>query len=251
MKKLFVILALLVSSFAYANGIDDKCPALTYKSAPVVKADQYLCRTQYAVAYSYTTKNPIYTTELLTASHTGKLPRTNDFRKDPEIPAKFAATPGDYSNQKGCAGDRCDRGHMTPDQDFSACAKCVSESFLMSNMVPQNFKNNEVIWKDMEEAIRKFVAGGHDVYVISGPVYLKTPSPTIGSNKIAVPDHLFKVVIDSKTGQSIAFYMENSPIDVSLLSKQAVSLEAIEKVTGISFNASLDKKAVGGLQLLK
>jgi endonuclease G len=242
MKTLILLLLLALGGAVHANGIDDNCPTLTYKAAPAVVADQYLCRTQYGVAYSYAAKNPIYTTELLTADHTGKLPRTNNFRADPEIPAEHRATPGDYSRAV-CNGGRCDRGHMTPDQDFSACAVCVSESFLMSNMVPQNFKNNEVIWKALESKIRRYVATGHDVYVITGPVYTKEPE-RIGSNQVAVPDHLFKVVIDKETGKSIAFYMENAPIPVAQLPDLVVSLAAIELATGIAFDASLDKQAV-------
>jgi endonuclease G len=255
MKNLLIALSFLFTltfgSMVHANTIDDKCPQLAYKHAPSVKADQYICRNQYAVAYSYVYKNPIYTTEFLTASHTGKLPRTNDFRVDPSIPSQYAAFPSDYINQKGCTGMRCDRGHMTPDQDFSACAICVSESFFMSNMVPQNFKNNEVIWKDMEVAIRKYVAQGNDVYVITGPVYAITPIATIGKNKVSVPSHLFKMVIDSKSGNSIAFYMENDAIDPKLLSSKVVSINAIEKASGIVFESTLDKQSVGKLALFK
>ena len=72
MKKLLITLALVLAApFASANGIDDGCPTLTYKTAPVAKADQYICHKQYAVAYSYAAKNPAYTTEYLSADHVG------------------------------------------------------------------------------------------------------------------------------------------------------------------------------------
>lgn len=246
MKKFLITLALTLFSFlAQANGIDDKCPTLTYKSAPVATADQYLCRTEYAVAFSYKTKNPVYTTELLTAKHTGDLPRTNDFRPDKDVPLQYRVTPGDYTNST-CYSGRCDRGHMTPDQDFSACAICVSESFLMTNMVPQNFKNNEVIWKFMETKIRKYVATGHDVFVITGPVYGANPS-TIGSNKVLVPERLFKVMIDAKTGKSIAFLMKNDALLSTDLPSTVVNLEEIETAASIKFDSSLDKKFVSKL----
>lgn len=241
MKKLLFAVLALFSLAASANPIDDQCPQLTYRHAPEVQADQYLCRTEYAVAYSYATKNPIYTTEYLTQDHTGSLPRTNDFKTDPDLPRQYAATPKDYLNAE-CNGGRCDRGHMTPDQDFSACEVCVHESFLMSNMVPQNFKNNEVIWKAMETWIRKYVAQGHAVYVITGPIYTADP-PRIG-NGVAVPDHLFKVMIDAESGKSIAWAMGNVPIPTKELSAQVTSLARIEQLTGISFDAALDKETV-------
>lgn len=243
---LTLVLLCAVSS-AFANGIDDKCKELTYKSAPVVDADQYICHTEYAIAYSYKSKNPIYTTELLLADHTGKVPRTNDFRVDPAVPVQYQARPKDYHNSgTACNGGRCDQGHMTPDQDFSACVICVHESFFMSNMVPQNFKNNEVIWKSMEVKFRKYVQNhSAGIYVITGPVYnTASSSPaTLGNDHIWIPDNLFKVAIDAQTGKSIAFLMPNAP--ESNLSQFVTNLVTIEKLTGIRFDNSLDKFARG------
>jgi len=242
MKKILALL-LLISATSHANPIDISCPVLTYKSAPIVNADQYVCHTEYALAYSWTSRNPIYTTELLTKDHTGKLPRTNDFRVDPAIDPRHQATPKDYIKST-CNGGRCDRGHMTPDQDFSACEVCVHESFFMDNMVPQNYKNNEVIWKEMEMMLRAYVvthpAG---IYVITGPVYKTSAPATIGKDRVWVPDSLWKIAIDVSTGKSIAFMMPNEP--ESNLSQFVVSLSAIEAATGIKFDDSLDKMTVG------
>jgi len=243
LRTIFITLALVcLSPFALANGIDDNCKQLTYKTAPVVSADLYICHKEYAVAYSFKAKNPIYTTEFLTENHIGKAKRTNDFRVDPAVPKQYQAKPKDYVKAK-CNDGRCDRGHMTPDQDFSATHETTSESFFMSNMVPQNFKNNEVIWKAMEVMFRKYVkthpAG---IYIISGPVYKSAKPATIGADKVWVPDYLFKVAIDVKTGKSIAFYMPNNP--ESNLSQFVVSLSTIEKATGIKFDPSLDKTTV-------
>ena len=238
---------LFVSIYASANPIDDKCPSLTYRTAPIVNADQYICHTEYALAYSWTSKNPIYTTELLTKDHTGNLQRTNDFRVDPSIDVKYQSTPKDYVKTI-CNGGRCDRGHMTPDQDFSSCNICVHESFFMSNMVPQNFKNNEVIWKHLEMLIRKYTASHSDgVYVITGPAYKSKSPTTIGNNKIWVPDLLWKIMIDHKNGKSIAFMMPNQP--ESDLSQFIVSIHDIEEATGITFDNSLDKTSIANFNI--
>jgi endonuclease G len=246
MKKIITLALLILSFSAFANPIDVSCKQLTYKSAPVVvNADQYVCHTQYALAYSWTTRNPIYTTEFLSKDHTGGEARTNDFRVDPAIDDRHQAKPKDYHKNTGCGGERCDQGHMTPDQDFSACAVCVSESFFQDNMVPQHFKNNEVIWKGMEVKIRGYAANHPaGVYVITGPAYNSqtTPTATIGDGNIWVPDNLFKIMIDASTGKSIAFYMPNS--EQKDLSKFVVSISVIEAATGIKFDSSLDKKSV-------
>lgn len=243
-KKLLLTLLSTLPAIALCNDIDNKCPGLTFKTAPVVNADQFICHQQYAIAYSYKTKTPIYTTEYLTISHTGNIARTNNFRVDPEIPSKYSAKLSDYSNTTTeCNGMRCDRGHMTPNQDFSSDLITTSESFFLSNIVPQNFKNNEIIWKYLEIKVRQYVSKINSVYVITGPVYLNKKYSTIGSG-VAIPDKLFKVIIDSKTGKSISFLMENNNIPVSALPEKVVSLYDIEKVTGISFDKSLNKKSV-------
>jgi endonuclease G len=246
---LYAIIGLAIAASAAANPIDDGCPQLTYKHAPIAEADQYICHQEYAVALSYTTRNPVYTTEYLTADHTGDVERSNDFKADPQVPKQYAVHPSEYRGQQ-CHGERCDKGHMTPDEDFSACEVCVHESFYMSNMVPQNARNNEIIWKHMEIAIRNFVADRHTaVYVITGPAYGDHPDH-IGKG-IAVPDKLFKVVIDAATGDSVAFLMPNEDFPIASLSGFIVSLHDVEEAAGITFDYSLDKRAVGALKVLQ
>jgi len=257
MKKLLA-LALMYSLSVFANPIDITCPKLTYKSAPIVNADQYVCHQQYAIAYSWATRDPIYTTEFLTKDHTGNLPRTNDFQVDPVIEPHHSATPNDYKNSKTACGpitsakrtSSCDQGHMTPDQDFSACDICVHQSFFMSNMVPQNYQNNEIIWKYMEIHIRGYVANNlAGAYIITGPVFYPNATRiTIGKNQVWVPDALFKIMIDAKTGKSIAFMMPNSKQDTKALGNFVVSLDDIEKATGLKFDVSLDKKTKADYQ---
>ncbi len=248
MKKTLLILCLLftsASAFGF-NGIDSTCPQLTYKSAPQVNADQYICHTEYAVAYSWASRDPIYTTEYLIKSHTGTLPRTNDFRVDPAIDPHHQATPNDYYKST-CNGGRCDKGHMTPDQDFSACAACVHESFFMDNMVPQNYKNNEIIWKQMEMMIRTYVSTHPaGVYVITGPAYRSVNPATIGKNKVWVPDLLWKIAIDAATGKSIAFMMPNAP--ETNLASFVTSISVIEQSTGIQFDPALNKTTIANFQ---
>ena len=250
MKILFAIL-MLVTASVFANPIDVTCPKLTYKAAPIINADQYICHAEYAIAYSWTSRNPIYTTEFLTKDHTGDLPRTNDFRVDPAVDKMHVSTPKDYLLAGDACGpisgkrkSSCDQGHMTPDQDFSSCDICVHESFFMSNMVPQYYRNNEGIWKQMEIKIRGYAANHPaGVYVITGPSYKSVNPTTIGKNKIWVPDLLWKIMIDAKTGKSIAFMMPNALAEQNL-SQFVVSISKIEAATGIKFEASLDKKTV-------
>jgi endonuclease G len=136
---------------------------------------------------------------------------------------------------------------MSPSEDFSSCVICVDESFYLTNIVPQNYKNNQVIWRYLEAKVRKYAQQKNPVYVITGPVYLRYPYTIIGRG-IAVPEGLFKVIIDTVTGQSIAFYMDNQEVPISDLAGKVIPLNMLEAVVGLGFDESLDKTTSGSYQ---
>lgn len=233
---LFVAL-ILFSTVAMANAIDDNCPQHTYKSAPVVVADKFICHTGYAIAYSYKTKTAIYTTNFLGGVYT-EFERGNQFKNDPNISIEYSASNSDYKNSL-CNNERCDRGHLVSFEDLSTCEVCVEESFYLSNIVPQDKNNNRGIWKSLESRVRKYSMLRNPVYVVSGTIFNKNHK-VIGDN-VGVPDKLFKIVIDSKSGESISFIIENKPIPSGDLNGKVVSIKTIEGLTGIVFDNSLNK----------
>lgn len=240
MIRVLILCLSLLCGIANANPIDDHCGQLTYKLAPeTTKADAYRCYHEYAVAFNFATKQPVYTTEFLVASHTGKLPRTNDFRVDPSIPVQYQISPKEYVDNTACSGgERCDKGHMTPDQDFSACEVCVHESFYMTNMVPQSADNNEHIWKAMEMKFRK-MAAVTPIYVITGPIFSSEARVTTG---FLVPDKLFKIAVEAATGECTTYLMPNTKLPVEDLEKYRSTLSAVSAATGIKFNSSMKDK---------
>ncbi|POZ49605.1 DNA/RNA non-specific endonuclease [Methylovulum psychrotolerans] len=52
-----------------------------------------------------------------------------------------------------------------PDQQSQA------ESFSLANMSPQRHANNAGIWEELENGVRHLALSGHDVYVVSGPLF--------------------------------------------------------------------------------
>lgn len=226
-----------LATFSYANGIDDNCAIHTYNSAPVVEADKFICHTGYAIAYSYKTKTAIYTTSFL-GGEFGEFDRSNSFKPDPKISLGYSATNEDYLNSL-CNNTRCDRGHLVSFEDVSSCGKCVGESFYLSNIIPQNKNNNRGIWKSLEMRVRKYAATKNPVYVISGTIFYKNHK-VIGDN-VGVPGSLFKIVIDPKKSDSIAFIIDNKPIPSGDLNGKVVSIKKIEDLTGIIFDTSLNK----------
>lgn len=233
MKKFLAVVLMLFASIVSANDIDTKCKQHVIYGAPV-KAEgnnQYLCRIGYAVNYNYATKVPFYVVEHITTDHLVKnAARKDDFREDPEVPVQYRQTLADYT------GQGYDRGHVAPAADMTFDAKAMSESFFLTNMMPQVPGNNRGIWKYLEENIRYWVQVKGEVYVITGTLFEGQPKMM---NKVTVPSHVYKIVIDPKTGKQIAYLFTNEKLDPKLIDNYAVSVASIEQKTGINFSPAL------------
>ena len=228
MKKLkYLLLSLLtLVSILVANPIDDKASKFVLNGAPIskiTKDNQYLIKKVYAIHYRYDKKTAEYVVERPTKEDIlGGAKRQDDFRPDPEIPEKHQSKLSDY------AGNPYDRGHMVPAGNSTKNADTMSESFFLSNMVPQVPNHNRGIWKQLETCVRNWVVDeGKDLYVISGTAY-NPDHKTIGENKVGVPDYLWKIVIDAKTNTSISFLFPNTSLPVEDLPKYIVSISEIE-----------------------
>ena len=241
MKKIIFLSILLAFSNAFANPIDDKCPQFTPYGAPAInlKTSVYLCKTNYAINYDTTTKTAVYVVEHVTkAAITGPAKRKDDFRPDPALPKEAQSQLADYAT----AGNIYDRGHLVPAGDNTQNDLIMSESFFLSNMVPQVANNNRGIWKQLETKVRTYVSQFDDVYVASGTIYDKGYT-SIGPNKVGVPTRLFKVIIDVKTLKASAYIFPNKALPVQDLEKFKVSIKDVEVATGINFNPKLPANA--------
>lgn len=235
MKKL--LLLLLLPFAVLANPIDDQCPQFTLRGAPVspqpAGTTQYLCKTNYGIHYRYDTKTAEYVVQHVTIeSITGPAKRKDDFRPDPAIPKQHQSQLSDY------AGFPFDRGHLSPGADNTQNDMVMSESFFLSNMVPQVPNHNRGIWKQLETAVREWVKQGKDIYVVSGTIY-GAGYQTIGANQVGIPTHMWKVIVDRKSAKAIAFLFPNAPLPVADLPKYATNIATIEKYTGINFHPQL------------
>lgn len=135
-----------------------------------------------------------------------------------------------------------DRGHLAPAGDMSWSATAMEESFYYSNMSPQDPSFNRGIWKKLEEQVRSWAGELGTVYVVTGPV-LKGEMSTIGHNSVAVPNYYYKVILDNSGNKpkAIGFIMRNEGSKGSL-SNYAVSIDSVERFTGIDFFPGLSDK---------
>lgn len=111
-------------------------------------------------------KTPLWVAEALTPKRLSqKIPREDNFHEETRLNAAHRATLADYR------GSGYDRGHMAPNADMPNKA-AQSDSFSLANMVPQAPKNNQQVWRELEEATRAIVTKQkQDVYVVTGPVF--------------------------------------------------------------------------------
>ena len=161
--------------------------------------------------------------------------RTNKFRSDPEIPTG-SATAADYRRSG------YDRGHLAPAADMAFSGQTMADSFFFSNMSPQKPAFNRGIWKELESLVRCFAITERKIVVVTGPILPKEKTVTIGANQVTVPTHYYKVIFDLTPPQKmIAFILPNEGSD-KLLREFAVSVDAVEKATGLDFFSKLPKE---------
>ena len=216
---------------AGAAEADDK---LVMQTSPKGTPEQILKRTGNVASYNKTTLLPNWVAWHLTAERTeGSAKRSGvDFAEDTEVPEP-RATDWDYYNSG------YDRGHMCPAADNKWSKKAMEESFLFTNMCPQNGNLNRGDWNEMEMACRKWAKKYGDLYIVCGPILYKGKHKTIGKNKVVVPEAFFKVVL--RTGddpQAIGFIYKNTsgnrPKD-----SYVNTVDEVERITGIDFFPSL------------
>ena len=201
-----------------------------------------ICREGYALQHDNSAKIALWAGWTLLPEETiGCNPREDAFAADVDVPEGSRALPSDY------AKSGYDKGHMVPDADMSWSKQTSIESFLMSNMSPQLPNLNRGAWKYPETNERAWAwVRKHNITVYAGNIY-KMGGKTIGTNKVVVPDALFKILIDGVTGEVMAFIFPNVAKQEIDLRARLVSVSQIEAQTGITFPlpTSFDKNAVG------
>lgn len=238
-NKLLLTVGLLFSASVFASN----CPAINTYGKPLSQ-QQFIdiCREGYAIGYNTQTKAPAWVAERLTREGLTvpkgqqKVKRTDNFRPDPLIPAQYSATLKDYR------GSGYDRGHMAPAEDFRASEQAMSDSFYLTNIVPQNAPLNRGTWAILEKMMRYWAQQYEEVLVISGPIFYEGKSLGYVGD-LPIPTHLYKAVYIPKTGQSIAFILPNQKVDAEQIANSRSSVANLQLLTGINFFPSVPDAA--------
>ncbi len=157
-----------------------------------------------------------------------KAKRKNRFKPDLEILSESAGLIDYYKSG-------FDRGHLKPSADELCDQSQMNETFLMSNMSPQTPGFNRGIWKSLESHVRGLIKSNDSLYVYTAGV-LSNGLPTIGMNKVSVPEKYYKVIYKFKDGNisTESYIIPNSRSEHSFDKYQTSVLE-VEKITGIDF----------------
>ena len=211
------------------------------------RPEQILKRKGYSVSYNSETKNPNWVAWHLTKSHTyGSFQRREEVFSEDESVKAPRATNNDYFNS------RYDRGHMCPAGDNKWDKEAMTQSFLFTNICPQNHGLNKYEWNDLEIQCRDWAREYGAVDIVCGPLYSSKggrykvgsshdpQQKTIGRNKVWVPDAFFKVVLCRQgRPKAIGFFYRNE--GVKQLKTEAVrTVDEVEALTGIDFFPALD-----------
>eukprot|EP00731_Ephydatia_muelleri_P031698 Em0023g205a len=204
----------------------------------------------HALAYDRSKKIPVWVAERITKEnlHGKNADRENSkFRPDPALPVVFSATNADYWDSGWS------RGHMAPAGNYKHSQESMNDTFYLTNILPQDIDNNAGYWNRFENFCRDLALRYDEVSIISGPAFPVQQSTdgkkfvhydVIGENNVAVPSHLYKLVLaesDTKPPIIGAFVVPNKPLRDEELSQFKVSLEQLEAMTGIIFHSKLDR----------
>lgn len=242
------------ATYGTPNG---ECPQFQvhgYPAAPAtIQARSYFtCRAGYAGMYDAGARTPVWSAEHLSKSTVRGSAKRNgiEFGEDPQIPMTHQGQLSDYR------GSGFDRGHLSPAGDFHYSDEALRQSFLLSNVVPQDKVHNEHIWANLEAAVREMTDRRGDLYVVTGPVFSGnvewlSHGRKNGSSGIPIPTALFKVIVDPARGEMTAFVIPNRSDVGEDPAPYQVSVREVERLTGLNFNPQLsrsdaDRQEVGG-----
>ena len=216
MKKIFLIL-FLSPTFLFSQEVSTFLPT---------NNGELVHHSYYSLSYSQQHEQAEWVFyEINSNTNLGQVRRTNNFRSDNLISANSASL-SDYK------GSGFDRGHLAPAADMSFNYIAMSESFLLSNMSPQNASFNRGVWKKLESLVRTW--GNYtDIYVVTGPI-LNSCSTSIGGNNVCVPNYFYKVIYDPQNQKMISFILPNKKGNKSL-NKYVCTTDSLEKITNIDF----------------
>ncbi len=212
------------------SGVDFIEPGKRY-FLPSSTTGQVVHHKYYSLSYNEKYEIPEWVAYVLTKKslRVPNVPRAKRFNPDLKVKTRSAI----YYDYKGSGYSR---GHLAPAADMAFSEEAMKESFLMSNITPQKRAFNGGIWNELEQDVRNWAWKDNKLFVVTGPIIDDTIKKFIGKNEVGIPNKFYKVLldIDDPERKAIGFVIPNERSERPL-KDYAVSVDSIEKLTGIDF----------------
>lgn len=157
----------------------------------------------YSVSYNRDRGIPNWVSWHTVITDYGSVPRQDNFRANTSLPTDWYKVDNLSYSSSGF-----DRGHMCPSADRTSSIVANSSTFLMTNIVPQSPRNNQITWAGLEDYCRTLVQSGSELYIISG-AYGEGGTTTTGglattidNGRVVVPANVWKVVVVLANGSN-------------------------------------------------
>lgn len=174
-----------------------------------------------------------------------RFPRPARFRVDERTAARVL--PETYS------GSGFDRGHLVPNHAIASRFGAVAqeETFLMSNIIPQEPALNQGPWRKLESVLADETAARcREIWVSVGPVYRGPPRSLQG--KTLVPGACFMLVADELPRGGVrlqAIVMPQEADRDADFRTYVTSVDLVERATGLDFFSELPDELEAELEL--
>jgi len=227
----------------------------TNASANIANTTNYLMKkNEYCLSYNNSLGTSNWVAWHLSNAWKGNAPRKNYFKSDVTLPlGYYKATPTNYLNTG------FDKGHLCPSDDRDLDSLSNRTTFLMTNMLPQAPKNNQIVWKALEKYCQDMaISKKYEMFIYAGRIgnggvgsNNSNVNYTIANGKINVPAELWKVIVLIPTGSNdlkrvnantrvISVIMPNTQTSATQpWSSYRVSIDYIESKTGYDMLSNL------------
>lgn len=214
----------------------------------------------FIVSYDRRLRTAAWTYEHLTPDKIDNNNHTDrshaEFCEDKTLHEYFRSHPADYR------GSGYDRGHLAAAGNHKLRQQDVEQTFVLSNISPQEPTFNREGWNKLEKYVRYRTKQSKNLFVVTGPLFLAKQDAqngryyvhyeVIGANQVSVPTHFFKVfAYETKEGamRMEAFLMPN---DKSINNKIRLEdyrvplnkLDIIERSAGVIFFDRLPRNSI-------
>lgn len=165
--------------------------------------------------------------------------RQDDYKTDPNIPTQYQTEKKDYYSPYN-------RGHMVASSDRLYSRDANSQTFYYSNISPQlisGFNEGGSTWDAIENKVQAWgkVSNPQDTtYIVKGTSidYAILETGTYG---VQIPKFYYSTILSYKNGQykAVGFYIEHKYDKSKNMKACAMSIDDLEKKTGINFYHNL------------